>query len=219
MRLDWFIIPGKFTRIYKKYKAKEFTLLDIGCGNHSPTLTKHWFPQCLYFGVDKEIYNNDPADLNVIEKFYQIDLEHSDLAEIPDSFFDAIIMNHVLEHLTDGLAVLAKLSRKLKPGGKIYLEFPSVKSLSLPSARETLNFCDDPTHVRIYSIVEIVNTLLANGIKIVKAGRQRNWQRTVIAFLLIPYYLGFRLKHGEWTGRGLWDLLGFADFVYGEKRT
>ena len=48
----------------------------------------------------------------------------------------------------------------LKPDGCIYIEFPSVRSLNLPSMRGALNFCDDKTHLRIYSIQEVANILL-----------------------------------------------------------
>jgi hypothetical protein len=219
MKINRILIPPKYKLFYHELKSMSFNLLDIGCGDHSPTLTKYWFPKCRYYGLDKQIYNNSPDDLEVMEIFYKIDLERDNLKEIPDSFFNVIILSHVLEHLSNGLEVLETLSHKLQQQGKIYVEVPSIRSLALPSARGTLNFCDDPTHIRFYGIVEIVNTLLANGVKIIKARRRRNWPRILITPLIIPFHLGFRLKHGEWSGRGLWDLLGFADYVYGEKRT
>jgi len=36
-----------------------------------------------------------------------------------------------------------------------------------------LNFCDDPTHVRVYTIVEIANILLKKNFKILRAGRHK----------------------------------------------
>jgi hypothetical protein len=108
--------------------------------------------------------------------------------------------------------VLRELSRKIKAGGRIYIEFPNVKSLSLPSMKGTLNFCDDFSHVRVYEIREIANQLLSEGYKIIKAGRIRDWRKIMI--IPIRILLGFfKPVYGGY----FWDLLGFADFVYAKK--
>ena len=70
--------------------------------------------------------------------------------------------------------LLAALTAKLKPGGSIFVEYPSVRSLSLPSMPGTLNFCDDHSHVRVYDLKEVANVLLANGMLITKAGTRRD---------------------------------------------
>ncbi len=213
------MIPYKLRFFYRKYRSISFNLLDVGCGNKSPSITKYWFPQCKYYGLDKEVYNNYDVDFECMDKFYQIDLERSDLAEVPNDFFQAIIFSHVIEHLSDGLNVIKILTHKLSPGGNIYIEFPAVKSLSLPSARETLNFCDDESHVRLYDLKEIANTLLLNGVKIIKGGHRRDMRKVVLSPLFVPPLQIYSLiRYRDLWARGLWDLLGFADYIYGEKR-
>ncbi len=109
-----------------------------------------------------------------MDAFYLLGADGSGYAAIPDGSYDFVILNHVLEHMRDPAAVLAAICSKLKPGGYIWIAFPSLRSLSLPSSEdETLQFCDDPTHVYLPDVREVANVLLANGVKVVHAGRSR----------------------------------------------
>jgi SAM-dependent methyltransferase len=42
----------------------------------------------------------------------------------PDASFDTIVMNDAMEHVAEPLAVLRECARVLKPGGRLYLNFP-----------------------------------------------------------------------------------------------
>ena len=46
-------------------------------------------------------------------------------------------MNHVIEHIVNGIEIVEALSKKIKSGGRIYIETPSVKSLSAKPAGNT----------------------------------------------------------------------------------
>jgi 2-polyprenyl-3-methyl-5-hydroxy-6-metoxy-1,4-benzoquinol methylase len=212
--INYYLVPPKFKRFWKELSQKEFTFLDVGCANGSVLLTKRWFPRCRYFAIDLADDFLSKTESANIERFYRENLEQSDLADVPDRYFDAIVMAHVIEHLTNAQDVLAMLTKKLAPGGRMYIEFPSVRSLNLPSARQTLNFCDDPTHVRVYDVKEVANALLANGMTVVRAGRRRDWTRVFLAILALPLQVPSYLRDGKLGGTGLWDLMGFADFVY-----
>lgn len=192
-------------------------MLDMGCGNHSASNAKYWFKKCLYTGVDKQNFNNDETDFSLMEKYYEIDLETEvdKIDELPDDHYDAVVLSHIIEHITNGICLLEKLVKKNKPGGCIYIEFPSVRSLKFPSMHETLNFCDDETHIRLYSIQEVANILLKNNYKIIKAGTRRNPKR--IIFLPLLVLLDF-LKTGRLVSYGFWDILGFAEYVFAVKK-
>ena len=210
-----FVFLNRFIKNYQSnYKIK---VLDVGCGNRSPSITTSLFPEIEYFGLDKEDYNLTIEDKKILEnRYFNVDLENlSELDRLlPDDYFDFIIMSHVIEHTINGLEVLEILTRKVKRGGGIYIEFPSIKSLSLPSMPGTLNFCDDPTHVRIYDIKEIANTLIRCGFKIIKAGKRRNLIRCLLTPLVAIYHL---IKFKKVQGGAFWDILGFAEFVYAVK--
>jgi ubiquinone/menaquinone biosynthesis C-methylase UbiE len=143
-----------------------------------------------------------------------MDLTKLDFSVIPDNYFDFIMMAHIVEHLHNGDEVIRKMLPKLKSGGYIYIEYPGIKSTTLPSMNGTLNFYDDNTHVRIYSIPEIEN-LLKTSCEIIQSGTRRN-----IAFLVaMPIKIlfnAFQLKKP--SGNMFWDLLGFAEFVFAKKK-
>ena len=46
-----------------------------------------------------------------------------------DDKFDLVFMSHVIEHVLDPVATVAKIRTLLKPGGVLYLETPNVRSL------------------------------------------------------------------------------------------
>ena len=209
-------MPVKFKKIYREYRGREFNYLDIGCGNHSPVRTKKWFPGCAYYGVDLDEHKNDEKDFSQFVQFFKIDLrrETEKLADIPDNYFDVIMMSHIVEHLDNGLDVIGILLGKQRERGKIYIEFPSVRSLSLPNMHGTLNFCDDPTHIRVYGIAEVANLLMAANYRIIRAGRRRDMVRVLASPFGLLYHF---LRRGRLVGGALWDIAGFADYVYAEK--
>lgn len=210
-------LPSKF-RFLNKYFTKNgtFTLLDIGAGNHSAKNTKKWFPNCIYYGVDRsKDYNNSEEDFKLMKQFYELDLTQLNFSAIPDNHFDAIMMAHVIEHLHNGTEVIKALIPKLKPGGLIYVEYPSLKSTRLPSMKGTLNFYDDDTHVRIYSVLELTNTFLSSGCITLKGGYRRDVQN----ILMIPVkIIHNKLKYGYVMGSIFWDLLGFAEYVLAKRK-
>jgi ubiquinone/menaquinone biosynthesis C-methylase UbiE len=210
-----FLLPFRFKHFYKEYRNKKFNFLDVGAGSHSASLTKKWFPNCNYYGVDRvKDYENDPKDLALMTKFYQLDVTELKFAIIPDSFFDVLIMSHIIEHLNNGDEVIKMLLTKLKTNGLIYIEFPSIKSTKLPSKKGTLNFYDDDTHIRLYKVDEISQILKENSFKIISAGVRRDWLKV----LLTPAnMIKSKIELGYIAGGVFWDLLGFADFVFARK--
>lgn len=209
------VVPYKFVELRRRFGDGPFSLLDIGAGNHSASLTKQWFPRCRYAGVDRtRDYHNDAADFAAMDEFFELDLTSLAFDAIPDGQYDAILMAHVIEHLANGDDVVSALIPKLRPGGVFYLEFPAPRSTGFPSMRGTLNFYDDDSHVRLYSIDEVSAVLRARGLRIVRAGTRRDLLRAALTPVRI---VTARLRHGFVPGGVFWDLLGFADVVIAEK--
>lgn len=212
--------PMKF-RFVRGRLPKAPRILDVGCGNGSPTLTKRWFPGCHYAGADIQRYNLSDADVAAMDEFFAIGADGSGYDAIPDASYDFVILNHVVEHMADPDPVVAALCAKLKPGGYFWIAFPSSRSLALPhSADETLQFCDDPTHVQVPDVRAIANLLLANGVMVLHAGRSREGFFTRLADV---FKLGKRLLMkictGRFSGRGMWYVLGFEDHVFGQRKS
>jgi 2-polyprenyl-3-methyl-5-hydroxy-6-metoxy-1,4-benzoquinol methylase len=209
------IIPPKFSKFYSELKNKKFALLDVGAGTGSPTKTKRIFPNCEYHGIDKGNYHNTQADFDIMDAYYEMDLTELKFDKIPNQYFDVMILSHVIEHLENGDAVIKGLLPKLKSGAHVYIEFPGKRSLKLPSMRNTLNFYDDPTHVRVYSAKEISEILDRNGFLIKSAGTRRHWPY----MLLMPFTIIHQtIKHGFLPGGVFWDITGFAEYVYAVKK-
>ncbi len=209
------LLNYKFGFINKQFGNKPFRLLDVGCGNHSPSKTKSIFPNCEYYGLDLDkTYNNDAKDFEVTQKFYELDLTKLNYSIIPDNFFDFIRMAHVIEHLYNGDEVLKTLLPKLKKGGFFYIEYPGKKSLQLPSMHGTLNFHDDPTHVRVYSVEELQKIFEDRGCKVLRSGTRRNpWN-----ILAMPARaVGSLIKGKKMEANIFWDITGFAEYLFVQK--
>ena len=201
----------------KKYFKNKYNILDIGCGGESPLQTKIIFPYSRYIGIDRDFkYHNSLKSIEIIDKKIKHDLNDSldNLQKkIGDEKFDIVIFNHTIEHTFKGLDILNVIIPKIKSNGCIYIEFPSTKSLTLPSMKGTLNFCDDKTHLRVYSIRELANNLLTNKCSIIKAGKRFN----IFSIILIPFRLVNCILFKKSPAGVFWDITGFADFVFAYK--
>ena len=113
--------------------------------------------------------------------FARVDVERDSLPW-PDASMDAITCMHLVEHLHELRLLLHEVARLLRPAGRVYFETPHPKSLDLPPLRDrtpgfafTLNFHDDPAHVRVVPVRELAQSLSAGGLEICAHGISRNW--------------------------------------------
>lgn len=124
----------------------EGNLLDVGCGGGSYLYRlKSWGWNS--YGVEPSAVGAAQArslELHV----YQGQLEE---AAFPDSFFDAVRLNHVLEHLTDPHGTLCEIKRTMRPDGLVYVTVPNTRSLNFWLFGENWYGLDIPRHVVSYS--------------------------------------------------------------------
>ena len=215
---NWFLYPHRLAAIRPHLSGARPKVLDVGCGNHSPRITKTYWPACEYHGIDNRRWNRDAADERCMDRLFALDLEQpAALDQVPDGVYDAVICSHVLEHLSAPLAVVRQLAQKVKPRGVLYVEVPSKRSLRLPSAaqgwlgvRGCLNFRDDETHKALVDLDDVCAVLQACGFSIRRRGPRRLWRRV----LGLPLFIGAVLIVKRFIPASvLWDVCGFAEAV------
>ena len=127
---------------------------DIGAGDGSLSVFLNW-PSPERKDLSLYAYSIEKGRLFDDFKAYEISDWNKSPPEFDGQTFDAIVCAHFIEHIADPTSFVAWAQRKLKPGGRIYLEWPSPDSLSLPSRRELeaegvnliiSRFDDDHTH-------------------------------------------------------------------------
>ena len=215
-----FIIPARFWYIKKYQNKKKLFVLDVGCGSRSSELTRMWLDVAQYDGVDKGFWHNDSDSYKGIDNLFFLDLDESQLDEIKNCYYDLIILSHVIEHTIYGVNIILLLLKKLKPGGLIYIETPSLKTINFPSADGFLNFYDDDSHKRLYFDSDIIKVLQDNDFVVRYCGFRRHWVRILFLsplaiFLNIFYFIPLKSRLCSW---GLWDILGVARVWIGQKR-
>lgn len=93
------------------------------------------------------------ADLFDPETDLKIDI--TDIS-LPDSSYDMVICNHVLEHVSSHEKALSELNRILKPGGKLIISFPidpsldSVLEKDAPMPEDRVRIFGQNDHVRLF---------------------------------------------------------------------
>lgn len=153
------------------------SVLDAGCG---PGHWLQWLAAArsdLYLvGVDRRRHPTLATEVNFLGR--DLDAEPLPFA---DGSFQLVVCAHVLEHLGRPTAVIGELARVLSPGGLLYVELPSERSLRVPSAprwldpRPPLAFHDEPTHVWApHSPQALASRLTDAGLRVEEAGRARS---------------------------------------------
>lgn len=190
-------------------------VLDIGCGEGGLLKALRLFRNdARLIGMDKESQTL-PAGIT----FFKINILEEKLP-LDDNSIDYAFMTHVLEHLHNPGDILSELQRVLKPGGKIYIEAPSIRSCYVPSISFNLkdgmpvNFYDDPSHIRPYSKCALWH-LLKHWFRPVKTGYARNWFRTAVSPLQI--IISFILRKRWHFATGVWALIGWSVYIIAEK--
>jgi SAM-dependent methyltransferase len=189
-------------------------ILDVGCGNDSPIAFKGLRPDLYYVGIDvgdcrQSVDPNIVADEYVVTSPEDFD---SAIGDFPKTF-DRVVSAHNLEHCDRPENVLRNMASVIKPGGKIYLSFPSQASLKFPSRSGCLNFYDDPTHNRAPDFKAVCDTLRAEGLAIEFATpRYRPLVAWLLGLLVEPIS---RIRRRVMPGT--WALYGFETVIWAAR--
>lgn len=204
----------RYAWIAKGLFREPIRILDAGAGPADARIAKRLFPRCYFAAVNIAPLNEE--QLKEFDAYHQIDLNTSDLAFLPDEGFDYVISSHTIEHLEDGRKTVAKLCDKVRHGGRLYLEWPSLESKNFPLRGFGLNFFDDPTHLRTFPINEISEIVISHGFSIDYVGYRRMWLRALLSPALVILH---SIQNREIVLFDFWDITGFCYVLRGTKGT
>ena len=127
------------------------SVLDLGCGLGG------LLDSLAALGWDT--HGIDPATKVAFQR-------HRELASIPDHpQFDLVVLHHVIEHVTDPLAILRQLARATRDGGFLFLSVPNLDDVA---EHGELKYClRHKVHVLAYSAQCLEWLAAAAGFRIV----------------------------------------------------
>lgn len=102
---------------------KKGRVLEIGCSNG------------VFLDIFKkngwETWGVEPSENGLIaeKKGHKIIKSYFEKAELPEKYFDLVVMNHTLEHVDDPMVVVKKIYKLLKPNGILFVDVPNLGSL------------------------------------------------------------------------------------------
>ena len=122
-------------------------VLEVGCGSGAflRQVTRAGWSA---FGLDF-----DPQAIAAICALPGVEARVGDLLsmQFEAALFDAVVMNNVIEHLSDPKAVFSECSRILKRGGQLVMVTPSSASLGYRTFGEDWRGLEVPRHLYVFS--------------------------------------------------------------------
>lgn len=183
--------------ILKNYALKSFgwlegphntkKLLDYGCGNGS------FLNQMRELGWEVSGIEFDKKSAEAARNHFRIPvfLENSKEALLPPNSYDAVTMNHVVEHLRDPLKVLQYCHDILSEGGQLVITTPNAKSLGHHIYKRSWRGLEFPRHLFVFTPKSMRLLIEKAGFKVLATktlSRSARW-------MLI---MSRQAKHGRW---------------------
>jgi len=143
-------------------------LLEIGCGSGaflgavSPYVAEVWGLE-----LDAEMRNwiKEQMGITVMQR----------LNDIPQRYFDFVMLFHVLEHVREPVSFLQSLSQLLSPDGRLIVEVPNIDDVLVAVYRVPayLHFYYQKAHLYYFSKDSLIRTFNQAGFDVVIEGIQR----------------------------------------------
>ena len=142
------------------YSVPKGRVLDVGCGSGE------WLTTMRDLGWQVEGIDFDERAVKVAQQT-GLDVRCGALEqqEYLDATFDAVTLNHVIEHVPDPMATLKECLRILKPNGKLVLATPNSASLSHRVFKNDWRGLEPPRHLHIFSPSSMSRALGLAGFK------------------------------------------------------
>lgn len=148
-------------------------ILEIGCSNGTFGASVKKIRAVQYVGVDILEQSIAAASLN-LDQAILADIQTEELP-FTENTFDCLVMNDVIEHLTDPWKTLSSLLQFLEPGGHIVASIPNMryfKVLKELVLHRQWRYTDygvlDRTHLRFFTDKSIAELFQDCGLEITK---------------------------------------------------
>jgi SAM-dependent methyltransferase len=196
-------------------------LLDAGAGNGSSLTLRKWLaPQ----RNDLRMYawaGEQGEGFSAFEGF-EVGYWPQHVPHFGGRAFDAILCANFIEHIDDPLEFIAWAVSRLAPGGRLYLEWPRLESMNLPTnaaLREvgvhvtTGRYHDDDTHRQNPPLAEDVHGKLASlGMAVRESG--------VVSIPFIDQQLAIHARREKELASmtmAYWSHTGWCQYLVAEK--
>jgi 2-polyprenyl-3-methyl-5-hydroxy-6-metoxy-1,4-benzoquinol methylase len=182
-------------------KPERGRLLDVGSGNGI------YLQQMRALGWQVEGVETDPKACAISRDKYGLVIHAGELEgqALPADSYDAITLNHVIEHVHDPVALLKECRRIVKPGGKVIVTTPNVGSFGHQRFSANWRGLEAPRHLQLFSLPGLLSCAE-------QAGFDHNEIKTSI--IGCDYILGFSrilARHSappSSTATSLWQKIG-----------
>ena len=140
-------------------------LLDVGCGKG------RFLAAASAAGWDALGIEYAPASAEAARAAYGVEVLVGDFLELSvPGGFDAITLWHVLEHLPDPAAAVARAADLVRPGGRVVISVPNIDSLQAHLGGERWFHLDLPRHLFHFSPRSLSALVERAGLQVVRIG-------------------------------------------------
>jgi 2-polyprenyl-3-methyl-5-hydroxy-6-metoxy-1,4-benzoquinol methylase len=186
-------LKNKLALVCRVNKKEAGTLLDIGSGAGA------------FLAVMKEAgwsatgLEPDPEAREVAKRDFHVDAQPiEDLGQLEEGVFDAVTMWHVLEHVHELHAYIAKLKKLIHRNGRIIIAVPNYRSKDAEHYKEKWAAYDVPRHLYHFS-PESMKQLVAQYEMQVSEMHRMPYDSFYVSMLSERNYGGGLVK-GLWNG-------------------
>jgi len=126
-------------------------VLDVGCGIGD------------YLRFNKESIGADVNQYNINELLvsgYKAVLIENNILKFQDNYFNSVLLDNVLEHISEPLPLLIEVKRVLKKNGILLIGLPGIKGFKM-----------DKDHKKNYSEISLKNLIEKEGFSYIKSIR------------------------------------------------
>lgn len=199
----------------------EASLLDFGAGDGGLSVYRTW-PSPRRDDLNFYGYSLEPVERARDYRSVEIARFEDRAPDFGGKVFDAVFCSHVIEHLSDLNRFFAWLGGALAPGGRVYLEWPSPVTLTLPKRTALLefgvdlmvsNFHDDATHIELPDRATVIAGLENAGCVVETS-----------AIVRLPFYEDELLAHDQlkpnpgYRLQAYWSYTGWCQYLVAQKK-